>query len=74
MALSSQCLVWSVRPSPRIRHGPGMEKQSCSHPQPSKGPWTGVIPVSLMPSHSRVTRWEGEGEGRVHASELDQGI
>lgn len=43
-------------------------------PPALQGPWTGVIPVSLMPSHSRVTRWEGEGEGRVHTSELDQGI
>lgn len=72
MALSIQCLVSGLESETlsqnRAWSWNGVLEREQQASQALWDPWINVIP------DDRVTRWEREGEGRVHASDLDRGV
>lgn len=72
MALSIQCLVSGLESETLSQNQAwswnGVLEREQQASQALWDPWINVIP------DDRVTRWEREGEGRVHASDLDRGV
>lgn len=77
MALSIQCLVSGLEGETLSQDRAWSRDRVLEKEQQASQP-SGILgkrlPDDLMPFYNRVTRWEGEGEGQVHASDLDRGV